>query len=688
MKATPSLACSNRFSVLEIDNDDNSEPIPTVKAVPEPPEPPERLFPRKKWEKTRLPRYFVISSSDEPSSSNSLDLDVELRTTDTGVEIRTRALVDSGATGSFIDRDFVTRNGIATKRLSRSVPVLNVDGTPNEAGAITEVVDVTLRYRRHAERILLAVTGLGKKNLILGYSWLKEHNPEVDWQTREVKLSRCPRRCEECRNELKPNPRPPSSQRFGSLSGHKVSYPSLRQMLAQLPRKLPESPDADTEDSDEDISEHIVPENPPEVEEGDRVFVVNYRATPAEVINATSTISQRIAEGFARNQPASKASLEDLVPSYALAFRDVFEKESFDSLPDHREWDHAIELTGEAKSIHRKLYPLSPVEQSELDKFLEENLSSGRIRPSKSPMAAPFFFVKKKDGSLRPVQDYRYLNSITVKNKYPLPLVDDLIHQLKGARFFTKLDVRWGYNNIRIRPGDEWKAAFRTNRGMFEPLVMFFGLTNSPATFQTMMNDIFADLIRDGNVCIYMDDILIFGQTREEVRRITKAVLARLREHRLYLKAEKCEFEKEQIEYLGLIISHNSVSMDPAKVAAVVDWPTPKNVRDVQSFLGFANFYRHFIEGFSRDARALFDLTKKDTPFAWTPECASAFAALKERIISAPVLTLPNDRQPFRIKADSSDFASGGVLQQLSEDDGKWHPVAFLSKSLSAVERN
>lgn len=460
MKVTPSLACRNRFSVLQVDNDDNSEPIPTVKAVPITPEPPERLFPRRKWEKTRLPRHFVISSSETPSP-NSIDLDIELRTTDTGAEIRTKALVDSGATGSFIDRDFVARNGIATKRLSRPVPVLNVDGTPNLAGQITEVVDLTLRYRRHAERILLAVTGLGKKTVVLGYSWLKEHNPEVDWQTREVKLSRCPRRCEECRSELKTPPKPtPSSQRFGNLSGHKVSYPSLRQMLAQLPRKFPESPDADTEDLEEDIPEPDVSDDPPEVEEGDRVFVVNYRATPAEIINATSTISQRIAEGFARNQPAPKASLEDLVPSYALAFRDVFEKESFDSLPDHREWDHAIELTGEAKSIHRKLYPLSPAEQAELDKFLEENLSSGRIRPSKSPMAAPFFFVKKKDGSLRPVQDYRYLNSITVKNKYPLPLVDDLIHQLKGARFFTKLDVRWGYNNIRIRPGDEWKAAF------------------------------------------------------------------------------------------------------------------------------------------------------------------------------------------------------------------------------------
>ena len=181
---------------------------------------------------------------------------------------------------------------------------------------------------------------------------------------------------------------------------------------------------------------------------------------------------------------------------------DVFVKKSFDSLPESRPWDHAIKLTGDHWSPRRKLYPLSPIEQAELDKFLEENLASGWIHPSKSPMVAPFFFVKKKDGSLQPVQDYRFLNSITVKNKYPLPLVDNLIQSLRGAQYFTKLNVRWGYNNIRMWDGDKWKAAFCMNRGLFEPLVMFFGLTNGPATFQMMMNDILAELIQDGMVCV------------------------------------------------------------------------------------------------------------------------------------------------------------------------------------------
>jgi hypothetical protein len=231
-------------------------------------------------------------------------------------------------------------------------------------------------------------------------------------------------------------------------------------------------------------------------------------------------------------------------------------------------------------------------EQTEMDTFLEEALATGCIRQSKSPLGAPVFFIKKKDGKLRFVQDYRALNAITRKNRYPLSLIDDLIHTLKDARYFTKLDVRWGYNNVRIREGDEWKAAFRTNRGLFEPLVMYFGLTHSPATFQTMMNEIFQDLITEGIVSMYVNDILIFTNSLEEHRRITCLVLDRMRDHKLYLRPEKCEFEKTRIEYLGVIISHNKVEMDPVKIAGVADWPRHSNKKEVQSFVGFVNFYQ------------------------------------------------------------------------------------------------
>jgi len=300
-------------------------------------------------------------------------------------------------------------------------------------------------------------------------------------------------------------------------------------------------------DSEAEFETEEPQDNPDEIEPGDRVFMTTVH-DPAEYIRATATTSQRLAEAFTRNSAPPK-SFHESVPSQFHDFEEVFSKVSFDALPDRKPWDHAIELEFGAKASSTKVYPLSPNEQTELDAFIEENLASGRIRPSKSPMAAPVFFIKKKDGSLRLVQDYRALNAKTVKNAYPLPLISDLVNRLWGARYFTKLDVRWGYNNVRIKEGDEWKAAFRTNRGLFEPLVMFFGLTNSPATFQTMMNEIFQDLISEGVVCVYLDDILIFTETMEEHDRVTHLVLERLRQYKLYLRHDKCEFARKALGF-------------------------------------------------------------------------------------------------------------------------------------------
>ena len=197
---------------------------------------------------------------------------------------------------------------------------------------------------------------------------------------------------------------------------------------------------------------------------------------------------------------------------------------------------------------------MSANEQEELDKFLKEHISKGYLVPSKSPMASPVFFIKKKDGKLRLVQDYRRLNKITIKNRYPLPLAADIINRLTGAKYFTKFDVQWGYHNIYIREGDEWKGAIVTNRGLYEPKVMYFGMTNSPVTFQALMNSIFADLIAAGKMVVYMDDLLIYAANLVQLRKVTCEVLARLMQYDLYLKPEKCKFEKQEMEYLGMII--------------------------------------------------------------------------------------------------------------------------------------
>jgi len=310
-----------------------------------------------------------------------------------------------------------------------------------------------------------------------------------------------------------------------------------------------------------------------------------------------ATISQHLAEG-ARHSMETQAAATPL-PAYVAEFRSMFAKEDFNILLEHRKWDHAIELTPGAEPKSSKVYPLFPLEQAELDTFLEENLHTRRIRPLKSPMAAPVFFIKKKDGSLRLVQDYRALNAVTVKNKYPLPLISKLVSQLCGAKYFTKLDVHWGFNNVCIKPGDKWKAAFRTNWGLFDPLVMFFRMTNSPATFQTMMNDVFRTVIVEGIVVVYLDDILIFTKMEEEHEQAVQRVLEILAEHKLFLRPEKCEFHRKQIEYLGLVILENKVAMDPIKVTRVRKWLIPENWTDVQAFVGFVNFYRCFIQDFS-----------------------------------------------------------------------------------------
>jgi len=375
-----------------------------------------------------------------------------------------------------------------------------------------------------------------------------------------------------------------------------------------------------------------------------------------------ATTSQRLVKR-ARCSKETQAATTPL-PAYVVEFQSVFTKEDFDILLEHRKWDHAIELIPGAEPKSSKVYPLSPLEQTELDAFLEENLRTGRIQPFKSPIVAPVFFIKKKDGSIWLVQDYCALNAVTVKNKYPLPLISELVSQLRRAKYFTKLDVQWGFNNVHIKPRDKWKAAFHTNHGLFEPLMMFFGMTNSSATFQTMMNDIFRTLIAEGIVVVYLDDILIFTETKEEHEQAVQRVLEVLVEHKLFLRPEKCKFHRRQIEYLGLVISENQVEMDPVKVVRVHDWPTLENRTDVQAFIDFINFYRRFIQDFSTIARPLFDLTCSDKAWNWDTKEQEAFKHLKTAVTTTPVLVSPQDLEPFCIEADSSDFASGAVLSQ------------------------
>ncbi|ESK87517.1 reverse transcriptase-rnase h-integrase [Moniliophthora roreri MCA 2997] len=376
--------------------------------------------------------------------------------------------------------------------------------------------------------------------------------------------------------------------------------------------------------------------------------------TESEVlIRAKITASQEMAH----QQQTTKKDINELIPTHLLGYRDRFEKGKAKRFPPARSYDHTIDLKPDFIPRNCKLYPLSPTEQEEQDKFLEENLRKGE------------------------------LNKGTVKNAYPLPLISELLDKLKGAEIFTKLDLRNGYNNVRIKDGDQWKAAFKTNKGLFEPTVMFFGLSNSPATFQAFMNNILSDFIDEGWCVVYMDDILLFSKDPIEHREQTEWLMRRLKKHDLFLKPEKCEFEVMEVVFLGMVIRPGYIAMDPVKLAGIADWEPPQTVKGVRAFLGFGNFYRKFIGKYAHLTRPLNDLLQKNWKFDWTMQCQIAFDLLKAKFLSEPILIMLDVSKPFIIEADASKWAMGAVLKQKGAD-GEWHPCGYLSKSLSPTERN
>ena len=349
-------------------------------------------------------------------------------------------------------------------------------------------------------------------------------------------------------------------------------------------------------------------------------------------------------------------------------------------LPPRRAIDHEIELEPGAKPPAKAPYRMSPPELAELRKQLKELLDAGFIQLSKAPYGAPVLFQRKHDGSLRLCIDYRALNKVTVKNRYPIPLIADLFDQLGQAKYFSKLDLRSGYHQVRIAEGDEPKTICVTRYGAFEFLVMPFGLTNAPATFCTLMNNILQPFL-DKFVVVYLDDIVIYSNTLEEHVEHLKSVLKVLRENELYVKREKCSFAKPEVDFLGHKIKEGRLMMDRAKIRAIVDWEAPTKVTELRSFLGLVNYYRRFIKSYSTTAAPLTDLLKKTKAWEWSKECQGAFDRLKAAVIEEPVLALPNHLLPYEVHTDASDFAIGGVLMQQD------HPIAYESRKLNETER-
>lgn len=500
------------------------------------------------------------------------------------IAAQVEAMIDSGATGLFIDKEFAEHLKLKQFRKKKPVKLTLFDGS--SALEITHQVYATFEYKGIQQKLRFEVTKLSHFAIVLGLPWLKDYNPNIDWGKEAVEIH------------------------------------------------------------DEGIA-----------------------------LKGTEDIA-----------------LEQVVPEELHEFLDVFSEEEAKALPPHRPWDMKINLMPGAKDDHKgRIYNLSPEQLKAEKEWIDEHLAKGFIRPSNSQMTTCPFFVKKKDDSgkmskIRLVVDYRYLNDITIKDRYPIPLIGNLTDQLAKAKFFTKMDLRYGYHLVRIAEGDEWKTAFSTRHGQFEYTVMPLGLCNAPAVFQRMMNTIFHDMLDQGCV-IYLDDILIYAETEEELLRITREVLKRLREHKLFVKPGKCRFKVQKVEFLGVIIFPGGLEMDPGKTDTIRDWPAPTKLKELQSFLGFCNFYRRFIQGYSKIARPLNDLIGKNAKWLWTKRQQEAFMELKAQFKVGKVLMHPKVEKQFFIECDSSGYAMGAELFQINEE-GKRQPVAFFSKTLQPAERN
>jgi hypothetical protein len=555
-----------------------------------------------------------------------------------------RALVDSGATHCFIDPRAITPAMHRTRIPPTELRLF--DGSSN--CVITEAVTLRLRFaggQEITQQLLLARLD-GHSQMVLGYDWLHTYNPLIDWVQATLTF----------------RPREPSS---ATASNPDISASAATVNPADDPDRAPPTIALVSAQAFLRAQQST----------GSRTYKVSLAPSAAAKLRG-------IREDYPTSEPSD---IPGLPPEYA-DFADVFSEARSNVLAPHRPYDLKIDLEDGAEITPGHVYSLSPSELKAICEFLDEHLNYGFIRPSSSTHGAPVLFVKKKDGSLRLCVDFRRLNKITKKDRYPLPLISDLLDIPRRAKRYTKIDLRHAYHLVRIAEGDEWKTAFRTRYGSFEWQVMPFGLTNAPAAFQWFMNTIFADLL-DVTVICYLDDILVYSEDPVDHTEHVREVLRRLRKHGLYARADKCEFGVESVEYLGFFMSPDGLTMDSKKVQAISDWPTPRKVKDVQSFLGFANFYRRFIHNYSDITIPLTRLTRKTTPFVWSSACESAFTRLKTAFTRAPILVHWQPDHHLVVETDASDYAAAAVLS-MHCDDGELRPVAFMSRSFKGAELN
>ncbi len=599
--------------------------------------------------------------------------------------IRACALVDSGSTSDFISARFCKQHNLyIDTQHQKEVRMAN-----GETGKCLGKAIIDISYMSASqplsERKQMFVFPIENYDVVLGLPWHVRHNPKIDYEERTfylrqvgITITEDTTLCEQTYKAVTQNNRlqittvstATTWRQRQKVAGSKDSHSA---------NATPESPDLPA------ISTHCAGTEVPKTTRRELMLRLNLMM-PSEMKRAVRlhqivhdecfTTLIRLLNTEQTKTDAPHAKQKQIVDEFIECFPDELPEE----LPPERAHDHRIDLYPDARPVYKPTYRMSPSELDELKKQIEELLAHGLIRPSVSPYGAPVLFVKKKDGSRRMCIDYRALNAQTIKNVYALPRCDELFDRLQGASVFTKLDLRSGYHQIRIHPDHIERTAFNTRYGHYEFLVLPFGLTNAPATFMCMMNDLLRPYL-DKFVIVYLDDILIYSKNEEEHEQHVRQVLGVLRKNKLYAKLSKCEFFQKEVTFLRHKFSKRGKEMEPDKIKAILDWPIPRSASDVRSFLGLCGFYQMFIKNFGAIAATLSDLYKKDKEWKWTENEQFAFEWLKQQFATGDVLALPDAAVPYLVKCDASGFAIGAALEQ----NGR--PIAFLSKKLNEAER-